>query len=440
MNKMKKCVWLIALMFASTGLRAQDTLRLDLPQALEIALSENPTIKIADKEIQRQEYVRKETRGNLYPNLSGSGTYNYAIKKSTMDFGGQKVSLEPTNTVVAAASLNLPLFIPSVYQTLKMNDEQMRAAVEEARASKITLVAEVKKAFYNVLLAQRSHEVLKASEENITQVVNQTQALFDQEMASEYDLLTAQVQLSNLEPTIIQTENSIRVAKDLLKMYLFLPQELEITLTGNLVELFKQNGLEGAGASMDLSGNSDLRQLDIQQDILRQQFKVLRTNRYPTLAFVGSAQYMGRNNISFGGDTGGKSWQNLAPMAIGLQASVPIFAGWTNVNREKQLRSNIEQVQLQRDYLAESVNVQAKTARNDIMTAQAKMAANQKAITQAQRGYEIARARYYADMGTILELNSAQLSLTQARLSLSQSSYDYLAAQAEYERILGNKF
>lgn len=441
---------MIALLLCTTGLRAQDTLRLNLEKSLEIALSENPTIKIADKEIQRQEYVRKETLGNLYPSLGATGSYNYAAKKSTMDFGGQKISFEPTNTVTVAANLNLPLFAPAVYKTLKMNEEQMRAAVESARASKITLASEVKKAFYNILLAEQSLSVLRASEANIGQTVGQTRSLFEQEMASEYDLLTAQVQLSNLQPTILQTENSIRVAKRLLKMYLYLPQEIEIALSGSLDDLMAGGQRPSTSLNPDLTENTDLKQLEIQESILSQQFKVSRASRYPTLAFVGSAQYMGRNRISFGdGMSGGGTtlptaapvtWETFYPVSIGLQASIPIFAGWTRTNREKQIRNNIEQIRLQRDYLHESVDVQVKTALNDILTAQAQMRANEATIGQAQRGYDISKTRYYAGVGTILELNTAELSLTQARLNYSQSMYDYLSAEAEYTRILGQEF
>lgn len=443
---------MIVLMLCSTGLWAQDTLQLSLEKSLEIALSENPTIKIAGKEIERQEYVRKETLGNLYPSLAATGSYNYAAKKSTMDFGGQKISFEPTNTVAVVANLSLPLFAPTVYKTLKLNEEQMRAAVEAARASKITLVSEVKKAFYNILLAEQSLGVLRASETNITQTVDQTRSLFEQEMASEYDLLTAQVQLSNLQPTIMQTENSIRVAKQLLKMYLYLPQTTRIALSGSLDELMDEGNRQQAQLHADLSDNSDIRQLEIQENILNQQFKVSRASRYPTLAFVGSAQYMGRNKLSLGGGMPGEgdgttlptaapvTWETFYPVSLGLQASIPIFAGWTRTNREKQIKNNIEQIRLQRDYLHENVDVQAKTALSDIMTARSQMRANEATITQAQRGYDIAKTRYYAGVGTILELNTAELSLTQARLNHSQSMYDYLSAEAEYTRILGKEF
>ena len=130
--------------------------------------------------------------------------------------------------------LTLPLFAPSVYRTLKMNDAQRAAAVEAARSSRIDLVAEVRKAFYNILLAEQSLAVLRESEATVQRTVDDTQVQYDHGLMSEYDLLTAQVQLSNLRPTILQTENSIKLAKLMLKMYLSIPEQVEIEVEGSL--------------------------------------------------------------------------------------------------------------------------------------------------------------------------------------------------------------
>ena len=46
-------------LLAFTSAKAQDTLVLDIGKALEIALSENPTVKVADKEIQKKNMRRK---------------------------------------------------------------------------------------------------------------------------------------------------------------------------------------------------------------------------------------------------------------------------------------------------------------------------------------------------------------------------------------------
>ena len=211
--------------FAAGSASAQ--LRLTLDDAIRMALSENPTIKVADLDVERYDYVKKETRGNLLPSLSVSGDYTRAIEKSTMRGG---ISFGADNTFTATASLSVPLFAPAVYRTLKLNRAQIASAVEAARSSHITLVAEVKKAFYNILLAEQSLATLEESRATIQRTVDDTKVKYEQGVASEYDYLTAQVELSNLLPTITQTKNSIRVAMLQLKMYLSIPEELSVEL------------------------------------------------------------------------------------------------------------------------------------------------------------------------------------------------------------------
>ena len=460
-------------------------LTLTLDRALEIALNDNPMIRVADLEIQRQDYVRKETVGNLLPSLSASGSYSYAAIKQTMSRSG--LTFGADNTVSLGADLSVPLFVPAVYASIKMNRTQMEEAVESARASRLSLVNEVRKAFYNLLLLRESLDVLHESEPLSQKTVDDTQGKFEAELASEYDLLTAQVQLSSLQPTIIQTEGAIEVADLYLHMLLSLPMDVALELEGSL-DGFADAAEANAYYSTDISNNSDLRSLDIQARLLENQLKVVNAQRMPTIAAFGQFSLYGNDmpEINFGdagwgsmfpdvdlakypdlvagvtnalgpagmadlaglmgdllGGMGSSSattshsfwWQH--PLTFGVSISIPIFSG-TRVNQQaRQTRIAIEQLQLQREYQEESLGMQVRSSISNLMTARSKMAASETSVAQAQKAYDITDARYGGGMGTILELNSAQLQLTQARLNYTQAVYDYLAAQADYEQIVG---
>lgn len=75
---------------AIQSLYAQDTLHVNLETALEIALSESPVIRIADRDVERAIYARREARSGLLPAISASGIYNRTLKKQVMimDFYG----------------------------------------------------------------------------------------------------------------------------------------------------------------------------------------------------------------------------------------------------------------------------------------------------------------------------------------------------------------
>ncbi len=443
---------ILALCFGALAVgSASAQLRLTLDDAIQMALSENPTIKVADLDVERYDYVKKETRGNLLPSLSASGDYTRAIEKSTMRGG---ISFGADNTFTSTANLTVPLFAPAVYRTLKLNRSQIASAVEAARASRITLVAEVKKAFYNILLAEQSLATLEESRATIQRTVDDTKVKYEQGVASEYDYLTAQVELSNLLPTITQTKNSIKVALLQIKMYLSIPEELSVELVGSLDEMKDVVLSGGESLSTDVSQNSDLRALDIQAEMLRYQLKTTNAARIPTVAAFGSATISGNDMEDFrkmvgGGEEAGTGeavsdlnsskyyWTH--PISVGVQISIPIFSGLKNNYKARQVKNQIEQLNLQRDYAHKQTTVAVESAINNLLTARETMLAQAQTMAQADKAYQISDTRFRAGAGTILELNSAQLNRTQAHLNYSQAIYDYLSAQADYDQIVGKE-
>ena len=438
---MKKLI--LTLCLAATGtFAAVAQMRLTLDQALDLALSENPTVKVAEMEVQRYDYVKRQTWGGLLPQVSVTGQVNHSFIVQQMS-KGFSLGNDPYTTLSGAVDASVPLFAPQVYRMMKMNDKQMATAVEAARSSRITLTAEVKKAFYNILLAEQSLDVLRESEATVQRTVDDTQVQYQNGLTSEYDLLTAQVQLSNLKPSILQTENSIRIAKLMLKMYLSIPEDVEIEVVGEL-DALRDDVLAGTdGLTTDVTDNSDLRSLELQEEVLRRSLKAANAGRMPTLAAFGSASYTGNDMepFNFGGaaatDDSRYFWTH--PISVGLQLSVPIFSGLTKMNRSRELKNQISQLSLQRSYARQQIDVQVRSALNDLLTARETMYAQELTVEQARKAYKISDTRYRAGAGTILELNSAQLSQTQAQLNFSQAIYDYLSAKAEYDRIVGRE-
>lgn len=110
------------------------------------------------------------------------------------------------------------------------------------------------------------------------------------------------------------------------------------------------------------------------------------------------------------------------------------------MNRSREIKNTMAQLDLQRQYARQQIDVQVRSAINDLLTARETMFAQEKTVAQAAKAYSISDTRYRAGAGTILELNTAQLAQTQAQLNFSQAIYDYLSAKAEYDRIMGREW
>ena len=472
---MKRCVWMsLALLVLASGAWAQESsksLPITLEKAIEIGLSENPTVIIADQEIQRMEYVRKEAIGNLLPNISGTGNFTHNIQKQKMFMGDSfnmgammgdmlmgmfenipdqyqpdwdnllggssssssgATEIGLRNSVTGAVSLSVPLFMPTIYKNLKLTQYQIVNAVESARQNKLTLANQIKKSYYGILLAESSLEVIKRNIEYAQVTVDDTRNQFNQGVVSEYDLITAEVQLSNLTPTLIQTENSIKIARLTMNMLLSLPLDTYLDMEEQLYD-FKDT-ISAYDGTIDLTDNSDLRLLDIQEDLLQSQYELQRASRVPSLTGVASYSVMSQSeNLKI------NHYRWLGTSSVGLQLNVPIFAGFTNKHKEKQIKINLDQLRVQRDYQEQSLNVEAQTALNNIEQARKQMIANLATREQADKGYRISKTRFDVGAGTMVELNSAQMALLQADLNYSQSIYDYVSAQADYDKIIGHE-
>ena len=299
---MKKFLLTICLCLGlSAAASAQQKLELTLDEAINIALSDNPTVQVANLEIERYDYVRKQALATLYPQVDASAQYSLALRRQEMAEG---LSFGGKNTFNVSGTISLPLFVPSVYRQLKMNRTQMETAVESARATRIDLVAAVRSAYYNVLLAEQSLEVLQEAIATTQRVVDNTKALYDNGLAAEYDYLTAKVQRSNLDPQILQIKNGVEITKLQLKMYLSIPEDVDINIIGELDD-FRDRVLLDESYEVDLSKNTTIVNLELQSELLDHQEKLIQTTRMPTIAAFGQISYIGQERVDLSGLMGG---------------------------------------------------------------------------------------------------------------------------------------
>ncbi|MDR2802195.1 MAG: TolC family protein [Prevotellaceae bacterium] len=438
------CVLLALLPFPGNS-QNNDTLKINLPQALEIALSDNPTIVIADLELKRIDYSKQNAWLGLLPSLSGTAQYSKYVVPASMSMMGQVMDSPTDFNASLGVSLSLPLFAPALWRSIQMSALDMQMAAEKAYASKITLRNDVIKAYYNVLLTQDSYKSLQDGYNVARQNYEEAKKRFDLGMAAEYDYISAEVQMNNLLPALLQVETGITQTKLYLKVLMGVDRAVPLAVEGNLADFEAEVAASGT-RNISLSGNADLRQLDIQQQQLYKSLQIQRTQWMPTLAAFGNYNYSGTGNrettINFGGIPmavpKSTEWYGQG-LIVGLQLNVPIFNGSSNLIKTKQINLQRQELALQRDYLESSLSVQAHAALDNMDKAVKQMDAAKKSVTLSKKGYDISAKRYETGAGTMLELQNATLALTQSRLSYHQAIADYLNAKADYEKITGHK-
>lgn len=444
-------------------------LHLSLDDALKIAISDNPTVRIARTEVKKTEYARNKSFGSLFPKVDLNGTYNHTIKKQKMYFGGMKfpgmgggsggttpggggstpgtgntpppaddeglaIEVGVKHTIQAGVQAGMPLIAPQLWQSININATNVELAKEKSRASKIDMTAEVRKAYYTVLLAQEAYQVYKQSYDNACKSYKQIEDKYKHGLVAQYDLLRTEVQMKNLEPNVIQAEQSIVMAKKQLKVLLDLDLETPITLSDSLnhhaLDIYKEYLTP---VDTMLHGNSTLKQLEIQGKLLHQNVQMAKMAFLPTLSlgFVYNYNYMG-DKLRLDNS---KRWTPYS--MINLTLSIPIFNGgskWYEVKMQQAARQKLE---LNKAMAQKQMQLALQNQQDQLTNAAKRYVAAKQAITAADKGYQIASLRYKTGESTLVELNDADLALLQARLNYSQAIFDFLKAKADLDKIMG---
>ena len=448
-----------------------------LEQALQIALSENVSVKVADMEIQRTEYAKKGSYASLFPQIDASGAYQRTIKKQVMymDFdmsslmggaaggtgsegtelpegteipetgtestesssdSGGGIEMGRWNTWSAGVSASMPLVNLQLWKSLKLSGMDVELAVEKARASRLDMVTQVKSAYYSTLLAKEAFEVYKQVYENALQNLAVTQQKYDAQKASEMELLRAKTTVANAVPNVYNAEGSVILALWQLKAVLGVDLDMNLDVAGNLEDWSQQMLYDiHQHDEISLDMNTTMKQLAIQAEMLAETVKLQKYANIPSLAVAFSFTYSAMTN-----DFNFKEYRWTPYSYVGLSLNIPIFAGGKRYQQIRQAKNQYEQVQLQTLNTERQLKIAIRQQLNTMQTSMNSYYAAKDALASAQKAYDIVAKSYEVGRSTLIEVNDAQLALTQSQLAASQAVFNFLTAKSQLEQALGQDF
>jgi len=415
-----------------------DSIPVTLQQAIEIALNESPTMRIADRTIETKKYYKKEQIVALFPNVTGAASYQRTLQKQkmVMDFMGQNMEIEvgTFNNMVLSAGLTLPVIMPALWNTIKLTSMDIELALEHARASKISLINNVKKAYYSVLIAQENYKVLMDNYKNLIENTQLISNKYDQGLVSEFEKLRAEVQVQNAKPNLNFVMNALELSQKALKIYMGVDINEPFVFQGELKDFEAEMEAAKVPEQSDLSlnNNTDLKQMDMNIQQLERSKKIVLSGACPSLALSGSYQYM-----TMGNDIPFKDFNWFPYSVIGVSLQVPIIS-WASTNYKiKQFNNNILNMNDTRLNMERGLWLSISAHLTSIDKALADFESCSESVMLATRAYSIAQKQYEVGLATWLQLNDVEQALLFARLMYYQSIHDYLVAQAELEYVLG---
>jgi outer membrane protein len=438
MNKVS--AWIAALLFilgSRSAAPAQEKIALTLEKCIDLALAQNPYYLASQERTDAAQARVRQAAAQFFPSVSVQGLQNLDEKVFVLEFpsfipGGRptRMAIDFTKDYQFALNFTLPLFtggrLTSAYRSAKLG---YMSSQESARQTTNETVLNVKRGYYNYLLAKQlvgvTEEALGLAEKTLENVKN----MFDAGMSSRLDLLRVEVRVANLKPPVIQARNNVAVAELSLKTLLGLDVAQPVEIVGEMTYSPVVVNLEESMVQA-LQNRPELSQIQYQKDIAGEMIKIARADLLPTLA-VSGAYNTWADRFIFTKNT----WQNF--YSFNLVLNVPLFNGLQTPAKVAESKAMIREIEFVEKGLVNNIKFEVQSAYLTMINAQEALLSQEKNIDAAQESVRVAELNYSEGLITITDLGAAQVALSDARINYLRAIYEYDVSLAQLEKAIG---
>ena len=438
---------LLALLFASpflfagtetlSELRRRKTVtpRYTLDQAVLPALQRNADIQKARQDIERTKGLYIQMRAEILPKIEATlevqNTDPHLGSISSGASGGlsgvpTQYSLSIAATQVVFAGGRIVSNIRSAAFTRDTSYYAFRNAID-------LVISTVKQQFYQVLLNRELINVQESSVNLLKSQLQDQQNRFEAGTVPRFNVLQAQVALSNQYPLLIAAQNNYRIS--LLQLAKTLGLDFDPMRAG-------QPPLEAVGTlefrprhiplPMAIELAKERRPFLIQQKAIvlsdAAQVNVARAGYFPQFS-VSAGEDFRSSPIS----------ENINAVRSGyVFTGTGTWAIWdwgATYGSVKQARAVLEQAKITLDDANRQVELEVQQQDSNLTQSAELVKATEESVGQAQEALRLASARLSAGAGTQLEVLDSRVQVTQAESNRVQALYNYNVALAEFDRV-----
>jgi HAE1 family hydrophobic/amphiphilic exporter-1 len=410
-----------------------ETKVLTLDQALSIARENNRDIEKAREYARYVQGKYVEERAAALPQISLNGAAQFSKDESQSVSGvpayrqfGRAVDLTVTQPLYTWGKLNAAIRAAEV--GLKTADEQLRLYRQSA-------YRDVTAAYYDILLAKDLHRLARENRGQKLRHLDEAKRKFSAGVATDYDVLAAEVTAENTQPEVIRAENSARMAQERLRFFLALGAD-EVDVTGSLETPTVETLLPASyGEAMQTAGKRrpELTDLRLRIEVYNELVTIANADNKPRLDLRGGVgwHWASLNDPGPAHDADGAAWN------AGLYLTFPFFDGLRTSGKVTQAQSDLRTKQIEETKLLESIALEVRQAEFSFREAAEIRTALSGTVKQAERLVQMAEKGYEFGVKIRLEVDDAQLNLLQARSNLARAQRDFRVAQVNYLWAMG---
>jgi outer membrane protein len=407
-----------------------------LEDCVSEALAANPDVLDAKEAISKAAGGVTEARSGYLPNLALQGSYNFLEKTQTVDFPDpltgrtQQFKLDFTRDYVFQLVASQPLYTGGrLANSYRIADRSRGLAEADLSRVKSQITLDVVQAFYGLLLAREAVGVAQEAVDTAEEFLRVVKAQYQTGEASSFEVMRAEVEVSNLQPALIAAKNGVALSELGLKKAMGVGQDADVEFTGSF-EVHDFDMTLAEALAVALSKRAELETLKYQKQIAEASIGLAKSGRLPSLSL--DVNYnVSTDQITLDSDKIEDTYNGY------ITLSLPLFDGLRTKSQISQAMTDLRRVGIAKTNLEEAIEIEVRGAFLDIEAARELLKSQEKNVGMAEEGLKIANDRYLQGYATNLEVLDSQLALTTARKNKLQAVHDLNLAIARLKKAMG---
>ena len=417
----------VALPIAAQDKQPEAIQKLSLSDCVKLALANNRQILQGKEMLNGTDAKIDEYKSYLYPHLQIDA--NYARLGKVPEYMGFKMA--SANNYSYKATVSQLLY---AWGKVDKGIALSQAEVEMVKGTVSLTEQEISFAvigfFYHLLTVQESIKVIDENVSLLEQQLDMLRKKFEQGEVSDFDILSIEVQVSMLKGQRLDTVNNLRKMKLQFNLVIGRAVETEVELEGfldhEMITPDEKNALNEA-----LANRIEIRQIMNKTEIAQLQKDLAAASNKPNLnAF---ANWELKNGYQPNMNDLQGAW------TFGAMISFPLFDGWRTDAQVRQAGANINAIKIEYEQKKQEISVEVRQAVLDIESSWQKIKIGELTIDRAEKAYKIAEERFKNGLASTLDLLNAQSNMTNARLNLLQSVYNYSLSKYSLDKAVGKQ-
>lgn len=388
-----------------------------MEEAVAQALKVNPGVESARHSVDAAESGRKAARAGFGPSVG----MNYGATLYDKDRPARNAKKEYSYGVTVSQPLFTGFNLLNAYQKATLQEDEKKLQLENTR---LGIVGRVQARFLEYLKAQENIRSTQRSLERSRAQLALARASYEVGSRPRLDVLQAELDVSRNEAVLIQCENSRDICRAQLNTLLDLKVDADTDYVGDLRAVPFKGSLDSC-LERAFRLRPDLRLAQLAVDIARKDQGMARSAFFPKLAANFKWQSEGDTPRAAGGKYSGSDYNQWQ---AGLSASWSIFESGKDYYSTQKEGSNIAALEAQLRGAFNDSAYEIKACLSSVQDTLRMIEVARRAVVSAQESYADAKMRYELQLGTNLDLLTAQSDLAEAELSLISAQTDYLTA------------